>query len=147
MSRTVNPDAYGTARPKIEPSDLKEDAAVLTIVEFEEVEVDDPSTESGKRMSGFLTFEETGDKVVWLNKTSITALCLFYGNDPDKWAGEPCPVEKVQGTAFGKAYHKVNVVPSDAWHEYVDDIAPPVRRQAKKSTKGTRKATKRRGRK
>lgn len=146
MTRTVNPDAYGTARPKVEPDDLEADVAVLTIVEFEEVEVDDPSTESGKRMSGFLTFQETGEKVVWLNKTAITALVEYYGNDPDKWEGEPCPVERTKGTAFGKPYFKVNVVSKDAWHEWIDDIAPPVRRRTtRKSTKG--KATKRRGRK
>jgi len=139
--RDVNPDAYGTQRPKVGPDDLEEDVAVLTITEYEEVEVDDPNTKSGKRMSGFLTFEETGvEKVVWLNKTSATALVEYYGKNPDKWIGEPCPVEKVKGEFEGKPYHKVSVVPKDAWHEYIDDVAKP-RRTTRKTTK--RKGAKR----
>lgn len=144
MTRTVNPDAYGTARPKVEPDDLEDDVAILTVVEFEEVEVDDANTESGKRMSGFLTFQETGEKVVWLNKTAILAMCEFYGTDPDKWEGVECPVEKVKGKAFGKDYHKVNVVPADAWGE-IEGWSPPsttTPRRRKSATRGTRKSTK-----
>lgn len=153
MSRTVNPDAYGTSRPKVEPDDLEDELAILTIVEFEEMEVDDPNTKSGKRMSGFLTFEETGEKVIWLNKTSITAMVEYYGDDPDSWAGKECPVERVKGEAFGKDYHKVNVVPADAWGE-IDGWTPPgstkrkTRRRKSATKKATKKkATKRRGRK
>lgn len=136
----VNPDAYGTARPKVMPDDLEEDVAVLTIVEYEEVEVDDPSTESGKRMSGFLTFQETGEKVCWLNKTAITALVQYYGDDSDDWEGQDCPVEKVKGIAFKKSYHKVNVVPADAWPEYIPSLRPtPKKKATRKATKKTKR--------
>lgn len=142
----VNPDAFGTARPKIEPDDLEEDVAVLEIAEYSEMEVDDPNAESGKRMSGCLTFQETGEKVVWLNKTAITALVHYYGDDSDEWAGQPCPVEKVQGTAFNKPYHKVNVVPMDAWPEYIDGLTPPRAASApKRKTVKSRKTAKRKG--
>lgn len=140
----VNPDAYGTARPKVEPADLTEDVAVLEIAAFEEVEVDDPTTESGKRMSGFLTFQETGEKVCWLNKTSIVALVKYYGDDSDEWEGQPCPVERVKGTAFNKPYHKVNVVPQDAWPQYIEGLVVEDPAARKKSTK---KAKRTRGRK
>jgi hypothetical protein len=150
MSR-VNPDAFGTARPKIEPGDLEEDVAVLEIAEYSEMEVDDPNTESGKRMSACLTFQETGEKVVWLNKTAMTALVHYYGDDSDGWVGQPCPVEKVQGVAFGKSYHKVAVVPMDAWPEYVDNLTPPraatspKRKAARQRKTAKRKTTKRKG--
>lgn len=145
----VNPDAFGHTRPRLEPDDLEEDVAVLTIAEYEEIEVDDASTESGKRMSALLTFEETGEKVVWLNKTAITALVEYYGDDSDQWLGQPCPVESVRGTAFGKAYHKVNVVPQDAWPEYVDGLSvskpPTVRAKRTTKRKSTKRTTKRKG--
>ena len=142
----VNPDAYGTSRPKVEPDDLDEDVAVLVIAEFSEIEVDDPNAESGKRMSGCLTFQETGDKVVWLNKTAITALVHHYGDDSDDWQGQPCPVERVRGTAFGKDYYKVGVVPVDAWSEYIDGLtAPRAVQAAPRQTVKRRKAAKRKG--
>jgi hypothetical protein len=145
----VDPNAHGTARAKVEPDDLEKDVAVLTIVEYSEMEVDDPNTESGKRLAGCLTFQETGEKVVWCNKTAITALCYYYGDESDDWVGQPCPVEKVRGRAFNKDYHKVGVVPMDAWLEYVDGLTPPRRaatqpkRKAAKRTTTKRKGAKR----
>ena len=142
----VDPDAHGTARAKVEPDDLEEKVAVLTIVEYSEMEVDDPNTESGKRLAGCLTFQETGEKVVWCNKTAVVALCHYYGNESDDWVGQLCPVEKVQGRAFGKSYHKVNVVPVDDWPQYIDGLTPPkaaVRKTAKKAA--PRKSAKRKG--
>jgi len=152
MSR-VNPDAHGTARPKILPDDLEEDVAVLTIAEYSEMEVDDASTDSGKRLSACLLFQETGDKVCWLNKTAVTALVHYYGEESDVWEGQPCPVEKVQGTAFGKSYNKVGVVPMDAWPEYIDGltspraVAPPKRKTVKRKTAKRKGAKSSRGRK
>ena len=145
MSR-VNPDAHGTARPKIEPDDLEEDVAVLTIAEYSEMEVDDAGTDSGKRLSACLIFQETGEKVCWLNKTAISALVHYYGDESDAWEGQPCPVEKVQGVAFGKSYSKVGVVPMDAWPEYIDGLTPPraVAPPKRKIARG-RKASKRKG--
>lgn len=140
----VNPDAYGTTRPKIEPADLEDDVAILVIVAFEEVEVDDPTTESGRRMSGFLTFQQTGDKVCWLNKTAIVALIHYYGDNSDEWEGQECPVEKVKGTAFGKSYHKVNVVPQDAWPEYIPALEP--RRKPKPKVRKVKAAKRKRTR-
>lgn len=137
----VDPDKHGTAKPKLEQDDLKEDVAVLEITEYSEMEVDDPNADSGKRMSAYLVFQETGEKVVWLNKTSLTALVHYYGDESNDWIGQPCPVEKVEGTAFGKAYAKVAVVPVDAWPEYVDGLTPP--RAALQPTR-TRKTVKRR---
>ena len=141
----VDPNAHGTARAKIEPGDLEEDVAVLTIAEYSEMEVDDPNTESGKRLAGCLTFQETGEKVVWCNKTAITALCHYYGDESDDWKGQPCPVERVRGRAFNKDYHKVGVVPMDAWPEYVDGLTPPRRATATKSKKAAKRTTKRKG--
>lgn len=143
----VDPNAHGTARAKVEPDDLEEDVAVFEIAEYSEMEVDDADAASGKRLSGCLTFQETGEKVVWCNKTAIVALCHYYGNESDDWAGQLCPVEKVRGTAFGKPYHKVNVVPVDEWPQYIDGLTPQkaaVRKAARKSVKGAkRKSAKR----
>lgn len=141
----VEPDRHGTAKPKLGPDDIEEDVAVLEIAEYSEMEVDDPNAESGKRMSAYLTFQETGEKVVWLNKTALTALVHYYGDESDNWIEQPCPVERVQGTAFGKSYSKVAVVPVDSWSEYIDGLTPP--RAAKQPTRKTvkrRKTAKRR---
>ena len=142
----VDPNAHGTARAKVEPDDLEEDVAVLTIVEYTEMEVDDPNTESGKRLAGCLTFQEMGEKVVWLNKTAITALCHYYGNESDEWVDQPCPVERVRGRAFNKDYHKVGVVPVDAWPEYVDGLTPP-RAALQPTRKTAKRKTAKRGKK
>lgn len=139
----VDPNAHGTARAKVEPDDLEEDVAVLVIAQYSEMEVDDPNAESGKRLAGFLTFQETGEKVVWCNKTAISALVHYYGDESDDWEGEPCPIEKVKGTAFGKSYHKVNVVPMDAWPQYIDGLSPPKARAAS-PTRRKRKTIKKR---
>ena len=143
----VDPNAHGTARAKLEPDDLEEDVAVLIIAEYSEMEVDDPNTESGKRLSACLTFQETGDKVVWLNKTAIIALVHYYGDESDHWEGQPCPVERVRGRAFNKDYHKVGVVPVDAWPEYVDGLTPPraATTPKRKTVKRRKTATTRKG--
>ncbi len=144
----VNPDEHGTARPKVEPDDLEEDVAVFTIADYSEMEVDDASAESGKRLSGCLTFQETGEKVVWCNKTAIVALCHYYGNESEDWEGQLCPVEKVQGKAFGKSYHKVNVVPVDDWPEYIDGLKPQkaaARKSVRKAARKPAKSAKRKG--
>ena len=83
MSRTVNPDAYGTARAKVEPDDLEADVAVLTIVEFEEVEVDDPDQQR--------QIEERGVAITFASKTGfgILASHLLLHLDQRTLALEP----------------------------------------------------------
>lgn len=111
----INPDDFGTSTPKLEPGDLEGDAAMLTIATFEMVEVDDDEAEGGKRNAATLTFEETDDKVLWLNKGMVETLCEQLGNDEEKWAGAIIPVEKYVARFRGKKYPKVRVVPSEEW--------------------------------
>lgn len=143
----VNQDDYGTARPKVLPEDFEGTYTVLMIASYEEGEVDDPEAASGKRHTGMVSFEETGDKVIYLNKTAVTALCHFYGDESDDWLGQPVPVEEIKGT-FGKVpYHKVRIMPQEKWGEYIDfpdeKPKPTKRRTVKKKTKNARRKAKR----
>lgn len=117
----VDPGAFGKARPKIEPDDLEDDVAVLTIAAYDQVEVDDPESPTGKRLTGCLTFQESGDKVIWLNKTQADALVERLGDDSDKWIGKQVPVEKTVTKFRGKDFPKVVIVGDPSkWDGYLN---------------------------
>lgn len=143
----VDPNAHGKGRPKLVPDDLEGTDAILTIAQYEELEVDDSESESGKRLAGFLTFVETGDHVLWLNKTAITALCEYYGDESDDWKGKDCPVEEHKGEMRGKAYHKVRVPAVDLWESDFNLKKPGSRKAAapRRKVAKKKKTAKRRG--
>lgn len=111
----INTQDFGTSTPKLEQDDLEGDAAILTVTAFEMVEVDDDEMEGGKRKTGTLTFEETGDKVLWLNKGMVETLVEQLGDESDEWVGAKVPVEKYTARYRGQKYAKVRVVPSEEW--------------------------------
>lgn len=115
MAPKINLDDYGTSTPKITPEDLEGDFAILVVSGFESVDVDDDEAEGGKRKSATLTFEETEDKVLWLNKGMLESLCTQLGTDPDDWNGKQVPVEKYTAKFRGKSYPKVRVMPAEEW--------------------------------
>ena len=142
---TVDPNRLGTARPKIEPDTLDGDSAVLTIAGYFEDEIDDPSADGGKRPSAYITCEETGDLVLWLNKTTLTAIVHYYGSDETQWAGQLVPVEHVTGIAFKKPFDKVAVCPLEAWPEYIDGLEPAVPAPKPRRTKAAKSKRTKRG--
>ena len=115
MARKVDASKFGSSAPKLMPEDLEEDAAILTISKYEEVMVDDDDAEGGKRQSATLKFEETGDKVIWLNKGMVEALVEQLGDDADKWAGQKIPVERHVATFGNKKFPKVRVMMAEEW--------------------------------
>lgn len=121
MARKVDASKFGSAAPKLEPTDLEEDAAILTIAEYDEAEVDDDEAEGGKRTAAYITFEETGDKRIWLNKGMVEALIEQLGDDADKWIGAQCPVEKHDAKFKGKTFPKVRVMLSEDWPQAFKD--------------------------
>lgn len=137
MARTPNVDRLGGSAPKVTQADLEEDVAILLIAGYDEDEIPDQDSEDGKRFVAFITFQELGDKRLYLNKTAATTLIERYGQDADQWAGNPCPVEKVV-RKFGKQkYEKVDIVPDEEWDEYIE---PPKRsRPTAKKTKRTKR--------
>ncbi len=128
MGRMVNPDVLGGSRPKVTQDDIQDgDVALVTIAEFEQGEIDDPSTETGKRAVMTLTFEELGEKALYLNKSDAETLVEKFGKDADKWKGQTVPIEKVNSTYNNKTYPKVHIVPAADWGKYLKP-----RRSAKK---------------
>lgn len=111
----VDTSKFGSSAPKLMPEDLEEDVAILTIAKYEEVMVDDDEAEGGKRQSATLKFNETGEKVVWLNKGMVEALVEQLGDDSDKWVGQKIPVERHTATFGNKKFPKVRVVPAEEW--------------------------------
>jgi hypothetical protein len=113
----VTPGRFGGSLPRLTPEDLEGDAAILTIAAYEEVEVPDNEDPSGRRFSATLSFEETGDKVLWLNKSMVEALVSRLGDESDDWIGQQVPVEKTTVIYKGQEYHKVRVMPAAEWDE------------------------------
>jgi hypothetical protein len=116
----INPTDFGTSRPKLTQTDFDGDFIILTIAAAEEVTVEDDEKESGERKSLVLTFQETGDKSLWLNVTMIKTLIAEIGDDTDKWAGQKVPVEKYTGSFKGKKFEKVGIMESP-WDEAFKD--------------------------
>jgi hypothetical protein len=117
----VSAEDYGSSTPKITPDDLEGDFTILTVTGFETVDVDDDGVEGGKRKSATLTFEETENKVLWLNKGMIEALCTQLGTESDNWTGKQVPVEKYTARYGNKSYPKVRVMPSEEWDKAFKD--------------------------
>jgi hypothetical protein len=111
----VDLNRYGTSRPKLEQDDFEGDFTIVTIATVEEAEVDDDEKEGGKRQSLVLTFNETGDKSLWLNVTQLKHLIAQMGDDARKWLGQKIPVEKVKASFKGKSFDKVYVMDADGW--------------------------------
>lgn len=116
-----DPKKLGTAAPKVEWDDLEEDVAVLTIASFEEGEIEDAEKEGGMRSTAFLTFEELGDKRIYLGVRQGEAIVHHYGNEPTAWIGRQVPVEKARRKFGNKTFDKVIVVEDpEEWSQYID---------------------------
>lgn len=138
MARKVDASKFGSGAPKLLPEDLEEDAAILTIAEYDEAEVDDDDAEGGKRTAAYLTFEETGDKRIWLNKGQMESLIEQLGDDADKWIGQKVPVEKHDAKYRGQTFPKVRVMLAEDWDAAFKE-AGVKRRPAEKATSGKRR--------
>ena len=114
------PDSLGGARPKVTPEDIVGgDVAVFTVAGFEQFDVDDPESSTGKRHTAVLLFQETGDKVLYLNKTQGEAMVARLGTKPSAWVGQRVPVEKITVSFRGQKFAKVAVVAADEWDGYL----------------------------
>lgn len=139
----VNRDALRTGAPKVTQDDLEGgNTLVLTIADYAEDQVDDAETEGGKRQVAYLTFEELGEKRLYLNVTQIDAIIEQYGDDSDDWKGKPLPVEKVTQSYGTQKYKKVWVVTdTDAWPEIFEEagVTPKRRSTTKKKAKAKKR--------
>jgi hypothetical protein len=136
MARKPNLDRMGTSAPKVTQDDLEEDVALLTIASYDEDEIPDDAATDGKRFVAFLTFQELGDKRLYLNKTAATTLVAQFGEDADQWAGKTVPVERVR-RKFGKqTFDKVDVVPDEEWDGYLRPVKVAKKAVAKKAKRG-----------
>ena len=115
MARKVDTSKFGSSAPKLTPDDLVEDVAILTVEQYDEAEGDDEDNPGQKRVAANLTFKETGDKVLWLNKGMAETLVEQLGDDADKWNGQKVPVEKHIAQYRGKKFPKVRVCLSEEW--------------------------------
>ncbi len=119
MARKVNASDYGSAAPRLEQDDLEQDAAILTISEFDEAVLEEDNGD--KRRAPYLTFEETEDKRLWLNKGAMETLIEQLGDDADKWIGQQIPVEKHTAIYNKKEFPKVRVMLSEEWTQAFKD--------------------------
>lgn len=137
MGRKVDAEGFGSSAPKITPDDLEEDAAILTVTKYDEVMVDDKNAKGGKRKSATLMFEETADKVLWLNKGMIETLIEQLGGDADDWIGQKIPVEKHIAKFGNDKFPKVRVMPSEEWDKAFKEAG--VRRRSPATSGGKKR--------
>lgn len=122
MSRSVNSESYNPNRAKVEPSDLEGTAALLVIVNADELDIQDPSRPEGFRKAIVLQFEEPAGKALWPNATQTQTLIQMLGTDLDEWIGKAIPVE-AKHVKFGlQTYHKVCVMEPREWKEAFDSM-------------------------
>ena len=114
----VNADKYGKSRPKVTVDDLEGGGViVLVVASFGEETFSDEETGTSK-VTPYLTFEETGEKVHWLNKTQVRYLIDRMGEETDRWTGKPVPLERHTPEFKGKRQaEKLWVSPPESWDE------------------------------
>ena len=83
----------GPKREALKPEMLDGDAAVVTITDVEEIEVE---RDGEKRPVLVLTFKETGEYAFYPNVTGIKHLVKGLGTDERDWNGKKIALEKVQ---------------------------------------------------
>lgn len=111
MGRKVDPREHARARPKLTVDDLEgNDATVLMLESVEEVK----GTEKKYLV---MKFQETGDKVLYPNVSSVRFIIEFYGDDLDDWVGQPIAVHRSTGTYNDKAFENVQVPAPESWPE------------------------------
>lgn len=103
----INKGDFSNRRPKLEQEHLTDDVAILTIAEADVLTVEE-------RQAIVLSFEETGDHVLWPNGTEVNILIDFIGDDTDEWIGKRVAVEKVTRTYKGQAFDKVAIAEDQA---------------------------------
>lgn len=140
----IGSDYLGGGRERLVPDDLEADAAILTVADSDAFQLTRGRT---KENCLTLTFEETGDKALWINKTMLSALIDQLGDDRAAWVGKQVPVEVIDAEYEGKTSRKVYVMETDAWDQAFKDAGvrrkhPKVDAEAKPSASGS----KRRGR-
>lgn len=130
----VRSDKYKNARPKLEVSDLEDgDFLVLTVAAFGEQQFTDWGSGNRTKITPFLEFEETGEKVLWLTPVQVDYLVEVYGDDTDDWLGQPVCVERHAYTFQGQAGENLWVAAPERWPEMLRaaKVAVPVNLRAK----------------
>lgn len=109
---------FGSKRPVLEQDDLEGgDVAILTVASVEKHTFEDDEGTEKRRMA--ITFEETGEKVLFCGKTDLTPIVERLGDAPEDWRGEKIVVEKVKRLFRGKSFAKVGVAPAEEWDQYL----------------------------
>jgi len=135
MGRTVDPNKFSKARPKVEPDDIEDgDYTVATVAKYDEIAQE---FQGEHRITPALTFREFGDKVLWLNKTQMQYLVERLGNDADKWIGKRVPLVKVVKQFGDEKHHKVYVATPEEWDDLLA-AAEPAPAKSSKAAKGKR---------
>jgi hypothetical protein len=121
----IDPKDYRSSSDMLSADDIEE-AAILTISSFSEGERKD---KDGKW--ALLKFEETGDKILFLNNAALETLVDRYGDNTDDWVGQIVPVEAYEGTK-GPA---VRIMAAEEWDNAfteagVEGFAPKTARPA-----------------
>lgn len=135
-SAALDMDEFGPSRPALKADTIKPDTAtVITVADVEKLEVNDNTSESGKRVSLVLQSEEYPDRGFWLNKTGIKTLTEQIGVRPADWIGERIPlvVVRVNNPQSGQPQNSLQVASQAEWDEVLEGFAAAAKRRGRKS--------------
>lgn len=115
----IDPTKFGNGRPVLSPEDFDgADVAVLTILEAEEIEIQQDG-EARPRL--ILTFEQFPDKAYWCNVTAVKTLVGKLGNNEAKWIGHSVPLVRAttKNPATKKEQEVMWVADGDKWEDLI----------------------------
>lgn len=142
----IDSDEFGASRPALKAETIKPDTAtVITVSDVEKLEVNDRTSESGKRVALVLQSEEYPERGYWLNKSGIKTLMERIGGKPASWIGERIPlvVVRVNNPQTGSPVNALQVASPEEWDEVMDGYAAVKQRRGRKTATVQKKVVKR----
>lgn len=135
-------DEFGSSRPALKAETIKPDTAtVITVKDVEKLEVNDPESDSGKRVSLVLQSEEYPDRGFWLNKSGIKTLTEQVSARPADWIGERVPlvVVRVNNPRTGSIQNSLQVASAAEWDDVLAGFAAAKARRGRKTVEVQRR--------
>jgi hypothetical protein len=147
-NRALDNDRYSSGPTALKAEHLDgHNAAVITVVDIEEVEFPDADAPAGKRYVLVLKSSQFPDRGFFLNKTGRKTMTERFGSVPARWINKTIPLVVVRvpnPKNAGKIQDSLQVATDDDWDEVLAEMGGGSRRAARKATgkRAAKKATK-----
>lgn len=109
----------GIRGTKLTPEELTGDIVIVTIKEYGEQK----NTGEGRKLSPVLRYEESPEKLHYLNREQMERLVAKLGDDTERWIGKRIPIHAEDVEYEGKTFSKVYVMPPEEWEAAFKEAA------------------------